>query len=279
MKVVVIGARGMLGRAVMDACQAVGWEVAGYDLPGLDITKMDGREVEDTDWVVNCAAYTNVDAAEDDATKCFEVNACGAGRVARMCHEQNWRLLHVSTDYVFNGQSALPYDEYDPICPLNVYGKSKWMGEELVSSEHPTSLIVRTQSLFGNHGVNFVQKILKKVEEGQKELGVVSDQDSCPTYVGHLAIGMRRLMLKEAEGVVHVSAEDVCSWAEFAKAILDERGLTDVRIKPMRSDEFKASRAIRPKQSALCKARYTILTETDMPSWRQGLNEYLASRK
>lgn len=278
MKVVVIGARGMLGRAVMDACQAVNWEVAGYDLPELDITKMDGREVEESDWVVNCAAYTNVDKAEDDATKCFEANAAGAGRVARMCHEQHRRLLFMSTDYVFNGQNPLPYDEYDPICPLNMYGRSKWMGEMIVASEHPTSLIVRTQSLFGNYGVNFVQKILAKAEAGHKELGVVSDQVSCPTYVGHLAIGMRRLMIQEAEGLFHVSAEDSCSWAEFAKAIFEETG-KDVKVIPTRSDEFIASRAIRPKQSALCKARYKMKVGSEMPSWRQGLREYLANLK
>lgn len=277
MKAVVIGGRGMLGRAVLDAAQAAGWEVAGYDLPELDITKMDGREVEETDWVVNCAAYTQVDRAETEPTTAFEVNACGAGRVARMCKQRGWKLLHVSTDYVFDGKKRGEYDEDDPTGPLSAYGASKLLGETLVLEECPEALIVRTQSLFGKFGVNFVEAILKQVEEGKKELKVVEDQVSCPTYVGHLASAMVTLMALDAQGVVHVSNEGWLSWYSFAKLILDEVGIRDVVVLPVKAEEF-AARAERPAWSVLCKAKYITLTGKEMPAVEDGLRAFLSNR-
>ena len=276
MKVVVLGGSGMLGRAVLAECQAFGWEVAGYDLPFLDITKMDGQEIEDADWVVNCAAYTQVDMAEEDPTKVFEVNGCGAGRVARMCRARGIKLLHVSTDYVFNGNiPSGAYDENDSTGPLNVYGQSKLLGELLVGREHPGALIVRTQSLFGDHGANFVKSILHQVESGKKVLKVVNDQVTCPTYVVHLARGMVKLMALDANGVVHVSSENECSWADFAFHILDETdNLFEIGLEDVKTGEFPV-KAVRPKRSVLCKARYTILTDSEMPNWLDGLREYL----
>ena len=282
MKVCVIGAKGMLGRAVMDACQAVGWEVAGYDLPELDITKMDGREVEECNWLVNCAAYTNVNEAEVEATKAFEVNAAGAGRLARMCSQQGWRMLQVSTDYVFDGRKGVlsfAYDEDDKTNPVNVYGMSKLMGEYLVQQERPGALIVRTQSLYGEHGVNFVDKILEQVEHGKKELEVVSDQWSCPTYVVHLAKAMVKLMEKNAAGIVHCSAEGSCSWYRFAKEIVNQTGTSsEVVVQSIRTGHYPI-KAERPAVSPLCKARYEILTDDVMPHWKDGLMEYLKNKK
>jgi len=277
MKVVVIGGRGMLGRAVLDACQRDGWEVAGYDLPELDITKMDGREVEQADWVVNCAAYTQVDKAETEPTKAFEVNACGAGRVARMCQERGIRHLYVSTDYVFDGEKHEPLDEDDQTGPVNLYGYSKLIGEKLVRLECPDTLIVRTQSLFGKFGVNFVEAILKQVTTGKKELSVVDDQYSCPTYVVHLAKAMVKLMLLGEGEIVHVSAEGGMSWYEFAKLILKEAG-RDVVVNPLKSFDGRPVKAERPAYSVLSKARYKVITGEGMPTVVEGLREYLETR-
>jgi dTDP-4-dehydrorhamnose reductase len=266
----------MLGRAVMTACQGHGHEVAGYDLPEIDITKMDGREIEECDWIVNCAAYTQVDNAEDEPTKAFEVNACGAGRLARMCNANKWRMLQVSTDYVFDGTMMIPYKEEDQTNPLNNYGMSKFIGETLVWRECPDVLIVRTQSLFGNYGANFVRAILKQVEAG-KELNVVDDQISCPTYVGHLAEAMVSLIEKDIKGeTVHVSSDGFCSWLQFARAILEAKGIKDVLVNPIFTENLK-SKALRPKWSVLNKDLYMSLTGKDMPTWQEGLKEYLAN--
>ena len=279
MKVCVIGAKGMLGRAVMDACQAVGWEVAGYDLPELDITKMDGREVEECNWLVNCAAYTNVNEAEVEATKAFEVNAAGAGRLARMCSQQGWRMLQVSTDYVFDGRKGVlsfAYDEDDKTNPVNVYGMSKLMGEYLVKKERPGALIVRTQSLFGSHGVNFVDNILDKAVF-ESTIPVVEDQISCPTYVVHLAQGMVALMENNVSGIVNCSSEGSCSWYDFAKEILVQSGIDSVIVESVRTGSYPV-KAVRPSISTLCKAGYEIFTGDEMPHWKNGLREYLAAR-
>lgn len=280
MKVVVIGGRGMLGRAVLDACQGVGWEVAGYDLPELDITKMDGREVEDADWVVNCAAYTNVDKAEVEPTTAFEVNACGAGRVARMCQERGCGHLYVSTDYVFDGKRRDQLDEDDPVGPVNLYGQSKLAGEVLVRKECPDTLIVRTQSLYGKFGVNFVEAILKQVAAGKKELSVVDNQFSCPTYVGDLAMAMVKLMELGEGGLVHVSSEGGLSWFEFAKMILTEAGTggNAVVVKPVKCFEGRPVKAERPAWSVLSKARYEVITGEGMPACVEGLRKYLKTR-
>lgn len=275
MKIVIIGWKGMLGRALTGMCQACGHEVAGYDLPELDITKMDGREVEEGDWIVNCAAYTHVDRAEQEPTKAFEVNACGAGRVARMCAANGWKMLQVSTDYVFDGTLQTAYNEEDQTNPLNSYGMSKFIGESLVWKEHPTALIVRTQSLFGNHGPNFVKSILRQVAEGKTELNVVDDQVSSPTYVGHLATGMLQLMENGATGTVNVSAEGFCSWWDFAVTILAEKKIENVIVNPTKAS-YNLGVAERPAWSVLNKDLFRSLTASDMPKWQDGLKEYLA---
>lgn len=277
MKVVVLGSNGMLGREVVrQIVLRSGWEVVGYDLPELDIRKVEASDLPDCDWVVNCAAYTDVNKAEGDVTSAFEVNCCGAGRVARICNSRGIRLLHMSTDYVFNGEKVLgqEYDEAEGVEPLNAYGMSKLMGETLVMQELPGALIVRTQGLYGFGGVNFVDKILGRVKGGEEFIQVVGDQYCCPTYVGDLAVGMIRLMELGEEGVVHVSSEGGVSWYEFAKMILSEMCLEGVVVERVSSAEY-ASKVERPRNSVLCKARYTILTGMEMPGVRDGLSRYL----
>ena len=279
MKVLVFGSKGMLGFEVLMQLRLRGIEVLGYDLPEFDIRKLDEVDVPDCDWVVNCAAYTDVNKADGDVTSAFEVNCCGAGRLARICKSRGIRLLHMSTDYVFNGEKeiGLEYDENDGTDPLNAYGMSKLMGEILVSQELPSALIVRTQGLFGIGGVNFVEKILSKVELGEDLIRVVGDQYCCPTYVGDLAGGMIKLMELGEGGAVHVSSEGGVSWYEFAKMIIEEIGLSDKVVIQAVSSSDCASSVVRPMNSVLCKARYTILTGIEMPGVRDGLSRYLFS--
>ena len=194
-----------------------------------------------------------------------------------MCMEHGMGLLHVSTDYVFDGKQKF-YDEDDPTGPLNIYGHSKLAGEILVRQECPEALIVRTQSLFGKHGVNFVEAILKQVAAGKKELGVVDDQFSCPTYVGHLAQAMVKLMTIGDGGTVHVSNEGEMSWYAFAKMILKEAGVKDVVVNPTKSFDGREVKAVRPACSVLSKARYEVITGEAMPLCGDGLREYLRVR-
>jgi dTDP-4-dehydrorhamnose reductase len=274
-RVIVIGAGGMLGGAMMGVLREYGCEAIGYDLPEVDIREMERMVVDDGEWVVNCAAWTAVDKAEDEATAAFEVNAVGAGKVARMCCERGMRLLHVSTDYVFDGKGGVEYREGYRTSPVNMYGLSKRMGEVLAYKELPGVLIVRTQSLYGDGGPNFVKAIMKQVEAGKKELSVVGDQVSCPTNVEHLAKAMVGVMDVGVSGMLHISAEGECSWNEFARAILEEKGIKDVEVKVVKTGEYPV-KAVRPLYSVLSKARFNELTGGKMPTWREGLKAYLS---
>lgn len=282
MRIGVIGGRGMLGSAVLEACEKEGWEVESYFRPFLDIEHMSGWEMNDCDYVVNCAAYTQVDKAEKEPTKAFSVNAVGAGYIAKMCRERGMKLIQISTDYVFDGQGEIAYNESDQTNPLNTYGMSKFIGEVLVRKECPNACIVRTQALFGDYGSNFVKAILKQLKDGKKELEVVDDQYTCPTYVRHLAAALVKIIKcseerKDTSGLLNISASGGCSWYEFAKAIVSivEEG-KDVVVKPVKS-VLGEGVAMRPLFSMLCKDRYEELTGDTMPRWETGLSQYLMS--
>ncbi|HMO51855.1 MAG TPA: dTDP-4-dehydrorhamnose reductase [Kiritimatiellia bacterium] len=276
MKVVYIGARGMLGRDVLDAARARAVEVIGLDLPELDITNPESvaAVLPECDVVINGAAFTRVDDAEREIEPARRINADGAGHVARVCAERGIRLLHVSTDYVFNGRKGTEYLEADAPDPLSVYGITKWQGEVLVREAGGSSVIVRTQSLYGVHGRNFVKAILNQLRQGKKELTVVSDQVSSPTYTRHLAEALLNLAGVAETGLVHVAARGACSWHQFAQEIVSLLGLRGVDVRPMAAAELKYP-APRPAYSVLATDRYTAWTGSLMPSWREGLKAYL----
>lgn len=274
MKIGVVGGNGMLGKAMVRNIVGTGNSGWFFDLPDYDILKCSQWLEKGFDWVVNCAAYTAVDNAEDNPTDAYSLNAVGAGRLARRCREIGTRLLHVSTDYVFDGSmTGRGYMEFDAPVPMSVYGASKLLGEELVVRECPTTLIVRTQSLFGLGGANFVNAILRQVDSGKKELKVVGDQVTCPTYVGHLAAAMIEMMKCGLSGIMNASAEGQCTWHEFAEAILKEAKVTDVRVLRVRTGEYPV-KAARPPNSVLDKE---LLKKAGilMPTWEEGLSEYL----
>lgn len=276
MKVVILGANGMLGHDVLACCAGHGVEVAGYDLPEVDITADGGLDGLSTcDWVINCAAYTNVDGAESARDAAFAANSDGAKRVAQWCRKNDASLLHISTDYVFDGTGTVPYREDDEVNPLSVYGESKLAGERAVREIDIRHFILRTQSLFGRNGRNFVQAIMDRIARGDRELDVVNDQTSCPTYTVHLADAILRLLNVEEQGIVHVAAGGSCTWFELARAIVTETG-SDAVVKPVTSDQF-ARPAKRPAQSVLDTARYELWTGQRTPAWEEGLAEYLRS--
>lgn len=275
MKVTIIGFRGMLGLDLVTACEKEGYECSVFDLPEMDITSYESVAVQipETDVVINCAAYTRVDDAEMHREEAFAVNAEGARNVARAAHRRQARLVHISTDYIFDGTKSKPYTERDTPCPLNLYGGSKLAGEKAVRAEGGRFLIVRTQSLYGTNGRNFVKSIVQKLKNNEEPLRVVSDQVSAPTYTVHLADAIIRLLKTKKNGIVHVAASHECSWFDFASAIV-ARVKPGVRIEPILASQLGLP-AIRPMYSVLDKRRYTTWTKHVMPSWEEGLVEYL----
>lgn len=268
----------MLGSDLCSTLRESGWNVGGVDLPEVDITRRADVEtvISGHDWVVNCAAYTNVDGAETETDQAFAVNRDGAANVARVCAEQGVKLLHVSTDYVFDGRSTRPYVEEDPVAPLSKYGASKLAGEDAVRDADGAHIIMRTHSLFGINGRNFVATILKKLEEQGSPLKVVNDQVSSPTYTRHLAGAIVVLLGCGKTGAVHVSASGECSWYEFACAILKESGLKG-SIEPVPTSGYELP-ASRPAYAVLDSSRFTAWTGETMPDWRTGLADYMRDR-
>ena len=274
-KAVVVGCNGMLGTDLVKACDAAGFDVVGLDLPQLDIRDFNSvREVlPQADWVINCAAYTRVDDAESNRQDAFAVNAEGAHSLARVCVRRGMKLMHISTDYIFDGRKGRPYVEMDHPDPLGVYGASKLAGEKAVRAEGGHFLILRTQSLFGVRGPNFVRAIAQKANRDEGEISVVEDQVSSPTYTGHLADAIVRLIRLDKQGVVHVSASESCSWFEFARAII-ERVKPSAKVVPVKSSELRRP-APRPAYSVLDSTLYTTWTGHRMPPWWEGLDAYL----
>lgn len=272
---IVLGSHGMLGSELVRQARQQGYRVLEADLPEIDLTREDPglSGLPPSRWVVNCAAYTDVDGAETAKETAFAVNARGAERVALWCRDRYMKLLHLSTDYVFDGRSLRPYREDDPPSPLNTYGQSKLAGEQAIQRVGGRYLILRTQSLFGPRGKHFVGAILRNLRAGQNPVAVVCDQVSCPTYTRDLADAILRLMPMDAEGIVHVSASGECSWYEFACAVAEHVGQRR-RIVPVTTDQYPRP-ARRPRYSVLDKQRYTTLTGQTPPAWQQGLRRFL----
>lgn len=278
MKILLIGGKGMLGSDLVDACRHRGWEPVVLDLPELDITRADGLAdvLPAGDFAINCAAFTRVDDAEKERDLCWRINADGAGNVARACAARGLPLIHLSTDYVFNGGKGSAYVESDPVEPLNYYGASKLEGERQVMAAGGQAVVVRTQSLFGLRGRSFIRAILNQLQQGKTSLRVVADQVSSPTYTPHLAEGLLRLAaVRPPAGLVHVAARGHCSWWEFAAAIV-ARVKPGIEIQKLSTAELNFP-ALRPAYSVLDTARYTRLTGQLMPRWEEGLEAYLAA--
>lgn len=283
MKVAIFGASGQLGRDVVSA-------LAGHDVVAVDHGRADVRRAEAVDrvmqderpdWAVNCAAMTNVDACENAARDAFEINALGARHVAVSAAKTGARVIHVSTDYVFDGEKTGAYVESDPTRPINAYGISKLAGELFVRAECPGAAVVRTSGLYGTHpcrgkGTNFVETILARAAAGGP-LRVVRDERLTPTYTADLAREIHAMIEADVPaGVYHAVNPDGCSWYEFAVEAVRLAGL-DVKIEPIAAAEWK-SPARRPANSVLENRALAALGLDRMPGWRDALGRYMAAR-
>jgi dTDP-4-dehydrorhamnose reductase len=276
-KLLVTGAGGMLGRAVVERATGLGLHVHASTRAELDVTDAEAvtralREVCPA-VVVHCAAYTDVDGAESEWGAAEAVNARGAGNVASAAALVGARIVHVSTDYVFDGSKREPWVESDPVAPLGVYGDTKLAGEQLVAAANPDHAIVRTAWLFGAGGRNFVDTMLGLGAQ-RDEVSVVTDQVGCPTWTAHLAGALVELAERPEEtGILHIAGGGQCSWNELALEIFEQAGI-DCRVLPATSEQFVRP-AKRPAYSVLGTERRDPLL---LPAWGQGLAEYLATR-
>ncbi len=271
----------MLGTDLVAGLRDLHFETVPLDLEEIDITRLDS--VTDAidrfkpGLVINAAAATDVDGCESAPQAAFRVNGQGPGHLAQVCRDKRVFVLHLSTDYVFNGTKSEPYQEDDPIHPLGVYGKSKAQGEELVRHTLPDNhLIVRTQWLYGRHGKNFVETILRLARE-RDTLSVVNDQWGSPTYTVDLCAGLIALINAGAKGTFHVTNSGVTTWHEFARKILDAAGIRGVRVAAVSTEEFGRP-APRPAYSALDNSRFVQTVGHPMQSWEQALADYLKRR-
>lgn len=266
----------MLGSGVARAAELAGHEVVALGHPDLDVTDAGAVErrlrQERPGAVVNCAAYTDVDGAEDDLPGAMEANADGARNVAAAAAELGAKIVYPSTDYVFDGTKGTPYVESDEPRPLSVYGQSKLAGEHETAAANPRHLVVRSSWLFGSGGRSFVETMLTLARE-HGEVVVVRDQVGCPTYAAHLAGAIVRLLDGEAFGVHHLAGGGECSWYELAREIFRQQGI-DCRLISCTSDELGRP-APRPAHSVLVSERDRALR---LPDWQEGLAGYLAER-
>ena len=273
MRLLVTGAAGMLGTDVV-AAAAAGHDVVAFARADLDITDAEAvrAAVRDTqpDAVINCAAYTNVDGAETEEDTATRINGDGAGHLAAAAAESGAHIVHVSTDYVFAGDATEPYREDAPTGPIGAYGRSKLAGELAVQAAAPTShSIVRTAWVFGPHGKNFVDTMLK-LAATRDELTVVDDQLGCPTYTGHLATALITIAEQRSNGLLHVAGGGQCTWRDLAVATFAAAGL-DVTVHPTTTAAFGAP-APRPAYSVLGSTRSDAPA---LPSWQDGLKAHL----
>jgi dTDP-4-dehydrorhamnose reductase len=263
--IVVTGAAGMLGQDVVSAADD---GVVALSRADLDVTDAGAaREALDgADVVINCAAWTDVDGAEEHAEEALAVNRDGARNVAAAAR----RVVYASTDYVFDGAKRAPYVESDPTTPLQSYGRSKLAGELATAEANPRHFIVRSSWLFGAGGGNFVETMLRLGRE-RDELRVVDDQVGCPTFTGHLAEAIVALARTEDYGIHHLAGAGACSWYQFAREIFDRSGV-ECQVEPCTTDEYPLP-ARRPAWSVLGSERGRSL-----PPWQEGLDAYLGVR-
>ena len=285
MRILVAGRQGMLAQDLVPSLEASGFEVMGKDLPELDICQMAiihqvFKEVQ-PDLLINVAAYTAVDKAESDPDAAFAVNRDGAGWLAEACHSARIPLIHVSTDYVFDGLATCPYKEDDPVGPLGVYGQSKWEGEQAIRNRHREHLIVRSAWLYSRNGTNFVNTMLRLAGE-REDLQVVNDQQGCPTWTKDLASALtamcERIKLGRSIipwGTYHFCGAGETTWHGFAQATIEEaRVFQKLAVKgiiPIPTEAYPTP-ARRPRYSVLDCSKIQDSFGLTPPTWRKGLH-------
>lgn len=276
MKVLVTGVKGQLGYDVVNELTKRGIEAVGVDIDEMDIT--DAESVNTVigeaapDAVIHCAAYTAVDAAEDNIDICRKVNKDGTQNIANVCKKLDCKMVYISTDYVFDGQGERPWEPDDKQDPLNVYGVTKYEGELAVSKTLDKFFIVRIAWVFGVNGKNFIKTMLN-LAKTRDSLTVVNDQFGSPTYTYDLAKLLVDMVQTEKYGFYHATNEGICTWYEFACEIFKTAGV-DIKVSPCSSDQFPA-KAKRPSNSRMNKDKLTQNGFDKLPAWQDALSRYI----
>ncbi len=276
MRVFVTGVKGQLGYDVMNELEKQGLEGIGVDIDEMDITDADqvNKVIKEAapDAVIHCAAYTAVDAAEDNEEICRKVNAQGTENIAKVCEELDIKMMYISTDYVFNGQGERPWEPDDEREPLNVYGQTKYEGELAIEEHVKKFFTVRIAWVFGVNGKNFIKTMLN-LGKTHDHLTVVNDQTGSPTYTYDLARLLVDMIQTDKYGRYHATNEGLCTWYEFACEIFKQAGM-DVSVAPVSSDEYPA-KAKRPSNSRMDKSKLTANGFQPLPTWQDALSRYL----
>ena len=276
MQLLVTGVKGQLGHDVVKECEKRGITAIGVDIEEMDITDAAACEKvikeAKVDAVIHCAAYTAVDAAEDNIELCRKINAEGTENIVKVCRELNIKMMYFSTDYVFNGKGDRPWKTDDERSPLNVYGQTKYEGELAVENSLEKYFILRIAWVFGVNGKNFIKTMLRLGKE-KGAVSVVNDQIGSPTYTADLAVLAVDMIQTDKYGTYHATNEGLCSWYEFACQIFNEANM-DVKVTPVSSDAFPA-KAKRPSNSRMDKSKLTKNGFSPLPGWQDALKRYL----
>lgn len=277
MRVLVTGAKGQLGTDLMNELKKQGLEGIGVDIGEMDITDakacMDVICGADVDAVIHCAAYTAVDAAEDNVELCRKINGEGTRNVALACKAADVKMMYISTDYVFDGKGVRPWEPDDRRDPLNVYGQTKYEGELAIEELLDKYFTVRIAWVFGVSGKNFIKTMLRLGKE-RGAVNVVNDQVGSPTYTYDLARLLVDMIQTEHYGRYHATNEGECSWYEFALEIFRQAGMDQVSVTPVSSTEF-AAKAVRPENSRMSKEKLSDNGFTRLPAWQDALSRFL----
>jgi len=284
MKALIIGANGQLGRDMLDTFQNAGIAVIGIDMPDIDITNRHNvsqivHDIAPT-LVVNCAAYTAVDACEQHAEEAYAINAEGIANIAYAARRYNAAICHFSTDYVFDGAGGKPYSEEDRPNPKTVYGKSKLEGERALAALVPNHYIIRIAWLYGVHGMNFVKTMIRLGREKQQSkevLKVVADQIGSPTWTVDVCRQCLAIIGRGEYGLYHCTSQGQCSWHEFTEMIMEKNGI-EVTVAPCATSEFPRP-APRPMYSVLENKHLASLGIDQMPDWRDAFGAFMKQFK
>jgi dTDP-4-dehydrorhamnose reductase len=280
MKILVTGYNGQLGYDVVRVGKEKGFEMIGTGRSELDITSK--QSVHDfvlnlkPDAIIHCAAYTAVDKAEDDKDTCWSVNVDGTKYLAAAAKKVNAKFMYISTDYVFDGKGTTPFKETDTPNPVGYYGLTKYEGEKVVQSLLEEWYIIRISWVFGINGNNFIKTMLR-LGESRDQLTVVNDQFGSPTYTLDLAKLLIEMIQTEKYGIYHASNEGFTTWADFAKEVFSQAGLT-VNVEGIPTDEYP-TRAVRPKNSRMSKQKLVDNGFSPLPTWQDALQRYLDELK
>lgn len=277
MKILITGAAGQLGREMRNVLERTLPGKSVYtDVEQLDLTDAKAVEkfIEEGEFthIVNCAAFTAVDQAEVDQTLCYRINADAVRNIAVAASKTDAKVIHISTDYVFDGRAHRPYRESDKVNPLSHYGTSKRKGEMALLSLCPDAIIIRTAWLYSPHGKNFVKTMLRLGRE-QKELRVVSDQIGTPTNATDLAEAITTILKARqwVPGIFHFTDEGVCSWYDFTKAIFRYSGIKNCKVVPVTTEDYPTA-ATRPPYSVLDKTLIKKTYGIEIPHWEESLS-------